>query len=165
MKHSMIFVEIKERFSDLVTQNLKKKGEIWNILWLLLKWREDSVIQLAKTWKKKRNMKYSVISVDMQHSPCHVLVQNLTNPVLAPGTPLRSGPGSARRRLPVALLLQIIYSWEEKIHLDQVLHSSSVFKACVIPPQSISIYTAITEQNYRSPCRKPLLMQEWADLN
>lgn len=48
-----------------------------------------------------------------------------------------------------------------KIQLDQILHSPTDYKTYVNLPQSIPIYVAITEQNYKFQCRK----QKWAELN
>lgn len=48
-----------------------------------------------------------------------------------------------------------------KIQLDQILHSPTDYKTYVILLQSIPIYMAITEQNYKSQWRK----QKWAELN
>lgn len=88
------------------------------------------------------------------------VAQELKSPVWVPESSLRSGTVSTHRGLQVCLLTAKNLQPKGKIQLDQILNSSTAFKACVIPLQSISIYTAITEQNYGSQSRKPLLIQK-----
>lgn len=88
------------------------------------------------------------------------VAQGLKTPVWVPESPLWSGTARTHRGFQVCLLTAENLQPKGKIQLDQILHSSTAFKACVIPLQSISIYTAITEQNYGSQSRKPLLIQK-----
>lgn len=88
------------------------------------------------------------------------VAQELKSPVWVPESPLRSRIVRTHRGLQVCLLTAKNLQPKGKIQLDHILHSSTAFKACVIHLQSISIYTAITEQNYGSQSRKPLLIQK-----
>lgn len=57
----------------------------------------------------RRNVKYLFICVEMEEG-LETVAQDLKSPVLAPRTPVRTGPGNAHRGFLVTLILQIIYS-------------------------------------------------------
>lgn len=105
----------------------------------------------------RSNMKYLIISAEMKEGPHDTIPQEVKSPILVPMTPL--GPDwQDSPRDTGSFIAPSNLQLRGKIQLEQILHLSTVHKAHIIPLQSICIYMTITEQNYRSQCRKPLLI-------